>query len=63
MRSRPERRRPRGHQQLTPLTASTPAKPMRHNARPILALAGFKSVLSMIKNQEFMPSTSDLRES
>ena len=46
--SRPERRRPRRHQQLTPLTASTPAKPKRQNAGPILACAGFKRVISVI---------------
>ena len=49
--SRPERRRPRRHQHLTPLTASTPAKPKRQNAGPILALAGFKSVLNAMKYQ------------
>ena len=32
---------------------------MRHNAELILALAEFKRVLNAIKNQEFVPVTSD----
>jgi hypothetical protein len=35
-------------------TEETPRNPVRQNARPILALAGFKRVISMIKYQEFM---------
>jgi len=35
-------------------TAETPVNPMRQNARPILALAGFKCVLKAIKYQLFM---------
>jgi len=40
-------------------TAETPRNPARQNARPILALAGFKSVISVIKYQEFTPDPSD----
>ena len=32
---------------------------MRQNARPILALAGFKCVLSVINYQEFMTDPSE----
>jgi hypothetical protein len=32
---------------------------MRQNAGPMLALAGFKRVISVIKNQEFMPDPSN----
>jgi hypothetical protein len=32
---------------------------MRQNAGPILALAGFKRVISVFKYQEFMPDPSD----
>ena len=32
-----------------------PPNRVRQNARPILALAGFKRVISVIKHQEFMP--------
>jgi hypothetical protein len=49
--SRPERRRPRRHQQLTPLTASTPLNQIRQSAEPIRALAGCKNVLNAIKYQ------------
>jgi hypothetical protein len=35
-------------------TAETPRNPVRQNARPILALAGFKRVISVIKYQEFI---------
>jgi hypothetical protein len=37
-------------------SVATPPNPVRQNARPILALAGFKRV---IKYQEFMPDPSD----
>ena len=40
-------------------TAATLRNPMRQNARPVLALAGFKRVISVIKYQEFMPDPSD----
>jgi hypothetical protein len=40
-------------------TAATPPNPMRQNAGPILALAGFKRVISVFKYQEFMPDPSD----
>jgi hypothetical protein len=36
-------------------TATKPPNPTRQNAGPMLALAGFKRVISVIKNQEFMP--------
>jgi hypothetical protein len=39
--------------------AATPPNPVRQNARPILALAGFKCVLSVINFQEFMTESSD----
>ena len=32
---------------------------MRQNARPILVFDGFKSVISVIKYQEFMPDPSE----
>ena len=32
---------------------------MRQNARPILVFDGFKSVISVIKYQQFMPDPSD----
>ena len=53
--SRPERRRPRRHQQFTPLTAATSRNPIPQNTVPILALAGFKRVFRAIKYQELMP--------
>ncbi len=40
-------------------TASTPPNPVRQNAGPILARAGFKRVINMIKYQQFMPDPSD----
>jgi len=40
-------------------TEETPRNPVRQNARPILALAGFKCAISVIKYQEFMPDPSD----
>jgi hypothetical protein len=43
-------------------TAATLRNPARQNARPILALAGFKCVLSVINYQEFMPDPSDTSE-
>jgi hypothetical protein len=42
-------------------TAATPPNPMRQNAGPILALAGFKRVISVFKYQEFMPDPSDIQ--
>jgi hypothetical protein len=41
-------------------SVTTPPNPVRQNARPILALAGFKRVLSVIKYQEFIPALSDI---
>ena len=41
-------------------TAATLPNPMRQNAGPILALAGFKRVISVFKYQEFMPDPSDI---
>jgi hypothetical protein len=41
-------------------TAATPRNPVRQNARPILGFDGFKSVISVIKYQEFMPDPSEI---
>jgi len=40
-------------------TAETPRKPVRQNAGPILALAEFKRLISVIKYQELMPDPFD----
>jgi hypothetical protein len=40
-------------------TAATPRNPMRQNAGPIRALAGFERLISVIKYQELMPDPFD----
>ena len=44
-------------------TAAIPPNPMRQNAEAILARAGFKRVINMIKYQQFMPDPSDGKSS
>ena len=43
---------------LSDETAARPRNPVRQNAGRILALAGFKRLISAIKYQEFMPDPS-----
>ena len=40
-------------------TSATPANPMRQNAGRILAIVGFKRLISVIKYQELTPDPSD----
>ena len=40
-------------------STANPPKPMRQNAWPIRALAGFKRLISVIKYQELMPDPFD----
>jgi hypothetical protein len=41
-------------------STATPPNPMRQNAGPIHAFAGFKRLISVIKYQELMPDPFDL---
>ena len=40
-------------------STATPPKPMRQNAGPIRALAGFKRLIRVIKYQQLMPDPFD----
>jgi hypothetical protein len=40
-------------------STATPPNPMRQNAGPIRALAGFKRLIGVIKYQELMPDPFD----